>query len=111
MAVVAVILFLAGLLIFGICQPLIRRKVPMNGLYGIRIPAAFESEERWYEINAYGGRQMAAWSWLITGAGAAGFLVPAAFQMVYAWAIIPVTLLAVLVPVVRICRWAGRKAA
>ncbi|MES2708697.1 MAG: SdpI family protein [Verrucomicrobiota bacterium] len=110
MTAVAAIIALGGLVIFFVSQPLIRRKVPMNGLYGIRIPAAFKSEQRWYEINAYGGRQMAAWSWMITGAGVAGFLVPAAFQTAYFWAIIPVALLAVLVPVVRICRWAGRKA-
>jgi hypothetical protein len=37
----------------------------MNGAYGIRIPAAFESEQRWYDINAYGGRKLAGWSWLV----------------------------------------------
>lgn len=36
--------------------PLVLRAVPMNRLYGIRIPKAFESEINWYAINAYGGR-------------------------------------------------------
>ncbi len=36
--------------------PLALRVVPMNRWYGIRIPKAYESEENWYEINAYGGK-------------------------------------------------------
>jgi hypothetical protein len=58
MIIVADILF--GVLLFGLSLPLVLRKVPMNDLYGIRIPAALESEQRWYDINAYGGRQFAA---------------------------------------------------
>ena len=27
----------------------------MNRAYGIRVPEAFTSEARWYDINAYGG--------------------------------------------------------
>jgi hypothetical protein len=46
-------------LLFGLSLPLVLRKAPMNEFYGIRIPAAFESKQRWYDINAYGGRQFA----------------------------------------------------
>ena len=28
----------------------------MNRAYGIRIPEAFSSDARWFDINAYGGR-------------------------------------------------------
>jgi len=34
----------------------------MNRWYGVRIPAAFESDERWYEKNSYGGRLILLWS-------------------------------------------------
>jgi len=44
-----------GLLAAG-SLPLVLRLVPMNRLYGIRIPKAFASESNWYAINAYGGR-------------------------------------------------------
>lgn len=42
--------------------PLIQRKVSMNKVYGVRIKKAFESEENWFKINAYGGKQLALWS-------------------------------------------------
>ena len=29
----------------------------MNHLYGIRIKKSFESEDSWYKINEYGGKQ------------------------------------------------------
>jgi hypothetical protein len=75
MSAIAIVTLFSGILIFVLSLPLISRKIPMNGGYGIRIPAAFESEQRWYDINAYGGRQLAAWSWLITVAGTVGFFV------------------------------------
>ena len=59
MTTIALVTLLSGILIFILSLPLISRKIPMNGGYGIRIPAAFESEQRWYDINAYGGRQLA----------------------------------------------------
>lgn len=107
MTIVAVSTLLAGLLIFLISLPLVYRKVPMNRFYGIRIPASFESAERWYAINAYGGRQMALWSWLITVTGALGFLVPREHFLTYAWINVGVTVLAVLIPVVRVYRWSN----
>jgi len=44
-----------GLLAAG-SLPLVLRRVPMNRLYGFRIPKAFVSDSNWYAINAYGGR-------------------------------------------------------
>ena len=56
--------------------PLINRKVKMNNFYGVRIRKSFESDENWYKINAYGGKQLAIWSipLILTGLGC--FLVP-----------------------------------
>ena len=45
-----------GLLLAVFSLPLVFRLVPMNRAYGIRIPEAFSSDARWYDINAYGGR-------------------------------------------------------
>src|SRR6266700_2514295 len=45
--------------------PLIRRKVKMNPWYGIRIRAAFESDERWFDINHYGGWLFLVWGMTI----------------------------------------------
>jgi SdpI/YfhL protein family len=97
-----------GLVILFISLPLIYRKIPMNHLYGIRIPAAFESEQHWYDINAYGGRKLAAWSWLITAAGVVGFFVPLKYALIYVLGSTAVTLLAIGIPIIQILRWSRR---
>jgi uncharacterized membrane protein len=51
-----------ALLIIGISIPLVKHKIKMNYLYGIRIKKSFESEDNWYKINEYGGKQLIIWS-------------------------------------------------
>lgn len=58
--------------------PLALRKVPMNRWYGVRIPESYASDERWYDINAYGGRlflgygcAVVLFGWLARGAAPA----------------------------------------
>jgi uncharacterized membrane protein len=94
-----------GLLIFSISLPLIFRMVPMNPVYGIRIRASFESDKRWYDINAYGGRQLAMWSWLPVVAGVAGLFVSPEHVPIYALACVPAMLVAVLIPAIQILLW------
>ena len=53
-----------AVLIVALSIPLVMRKVKMNRFYGVRIPKSFSSEANWYAINAYGGRQLIAWSLL-----------------------------------------------
>lgn len=102
MEVVASVILIAGVMMFLVSLPLMYRKIPRNSLYGIRIAESFKSEDRWYEINAYGGKLIAQWSWLVVATGAAGFVVPEKYGVAYALASVPMVLLAVLVPVVRI---------
>jgi uncharacterized membrane protein len=101
----------AGLVIFFISLPLMYRKIPMNAFYGIRIPAAFKSEQSWYDINAYGGRKLAAWSWLITIAGLGGFFVPFKYLAVYGAVTVVVTLFAIAMPMILTFKWIRRSAA
>jgi uncharacterized membrane protein len=108
MPVVAVSHLVCGAIILLLSMPLIRRKVPMNGLYGIRIAAAFESESRWYDINAFGGRKLAAWSSLIFVSGIAGLFVPRAHALVYLPASTLAVVVAVIVPVLQTLRYAER---
>src|SRR5688500_1777791 len=108
MTTIAVTILLSGLLIFMICLPLIYRKVPMNSTYGIRIAAAFKSEQRWYDINAYGGRRLAAWSWFIIATGVAGFFVSPEHKEIYALGSVAVALVSVMVPVIQIVRWSRK---
>jgi uncharacterized membrane protein len=42
--------------------PLMLRKVRMNRWYGVRLPKSFASDENWYKINEYGGRQLMLWA-------------------------------------------------
>jgi hypothetical protein len=110
MTVVAFVILSSGLLAFLVSLPLIYRKVPMNHWYGFRTEEAFESEQRWYDINAFGGRQMAAWSWLIIATGAVGlFIHHPGYFLIYAWASIPVTVVAVFVPINRTVRWSQHR--
>ena len=51
-----------GVLFMTLGIPLALRRVGMNHLYGFRFKAAFRSEEAWFLINAYGGRQLIFWS-------------------------------------------------
>lgn len=54
------VLFGFGLLLTTLAVPLILRKVPMNHVYGVRLPKSFVSDDNWYEINAYGGKLLLA---------------------------------------------------
>ena len=56
---VSIAILAAGAVMFFVSLPLIYRKVPMNRFYGIRVREAFKSNDRWFEINTYGGRQFA----------------------------------------------------
>lgn len=78
----------------------------MNRFYGIRIPQSFVSTERWYAINAYGGRLLACWSGLMIVTGGAGFLVPLRFFQAYAIVAVAIVLVSVLAPLFQIIRWA-----
>ena len=52
------LLFLVpSLVLIAVGLPLRSGRVPRNGLYGIRIPRSYASDEAWYAINRYGGEQ------------------------------------------------------
>ena len=42
--------------------PLAKGSISMNKHYGFRFAKAYESEENWYRINRYGGKQLIIWS-------------------------------------------------
>jgi len=58
-----------GLFLAAFSLPLVLRRVPMNRAYGIRIPEAFTSDARWYDINAYGGRAFLVYGVLLAVLG------------------------------------------
>ncbi len=52
----------SGVIFIAFCIPLLKRKIKMNNWYNFRISKSFESENNWYDINAYGARKFIIWS-------------------------------------------------
>jgi hypothetical protein len=48
----------SGLVLAGVCVPLILGKIPPNGLYGFRVRKTIEKPEIWYPVNKYGGLRL-----------------------------------------------------
>jgi len=51
---------LVGVVLIAVAVPLYLRRIPRNGLYGVRFPATLASDDVWYPINQRGGRDMIA---------------------------------------------------
>ena len=67
---------MVGVICILISIPLVLRKIPMNSWYGIRFSNSFVSEQNWYRINAYGGKQLIVWSFLLILFGGVTFFLP-----------------------------------
>jgi hypothetical protein len=65
-----------ALVIAMISIPLIRGEMPMNRWYGIRFKKSFESDENWYRINKYGGKQLIIWSAVLALLGIVTIFLP-----------------------------------
>lgn len=58
---ILLILYVAsGALLCVISIPLIRRRIPPNHWYGLRLPRTLSDPEVWYEANAYAARRFFA---------------------------------------------------
>ena len=75
-AVLALGTLVTGVVLIAISIPLIRRRIGPNRWYGFRITKTFQSNELWYDINEYGGRQLAAWAVLMVVAGIVCLFIP-----------------------------------
>ena len=51
-------LTIPGVLVIVFAIPLILRRVPPNGFYGLRVPATYRDETVWYDANAASGRDL-----------------------------------------------------
>ena len=84
--------FLAAVLVMVASIPLVRGRVKMNPWYGVRIPAAFVSEEKWLEINRYGGRLLLLWGVAVAATAAIGAFLPFKDWIIYNWTALGVAL-------------------
>ena len=104
---VVIVHFLAALVAIVAALPLIKGTVKMNRWYGVRIPAAFESEARWYEINRHGGRLLLIWGAVIAVTALVGAILPRGSWIAYDFASLAVITIGLAVVLVRIYRHAG----
>jgi hypothetical protein len=104
---VAVVNIISGIVFIAISIPLMKRRVKMNHLYGFRISKAFESEENWYDINAYGGKQLFIWSILIILVGMICLVIPITEIMNLILAVGPITLV-VLITIIKTLIYANK---
>ncbi len=93
----------SGLLISLLAIPLILRRIPPNALYGVRTKASFASASDWYRINVIGGRYLALSGIVILAVGIVGFFLPASAFAPYSIGAAVATLLAVILPCIRLC--------
>ena len=80
---------LVGVLMIALALPMILRRVPPNGFYGLRVPATFKDEQVWYDANAAAGRDLLVLGMLVILFG----LVPPLFGWSgeshgYAWSLL-----------------------
>jgi hypothetical protein len=101
---------IVGNLLYSLFQfvtgfPLRNRKIPRNDFYGVRIKASLESDQRWYDINAYAGRQIVIWSAIPAANALAGFFIPREASDAYLVESLVLAPVAMLAPTILAFRW------
>lgn len=109
--ILGIINIVSALLIISVSIPMVNHKVKMNCLYGIRIKKSFESEDSWYKINEYGGKQLIIWSIPMILVGIICFFVPIDDSnkdiLSFVFGVFPITL-CIAVAVIRIYAYAKK---
>ena len=106
---VAAVHLVAAVVVIFVSVPLIRRRVKMNHWYGVRIPAAFESEAAWFDINHYGGRLLLIWGIVIGVVAIAGACLAKKDWLTYDFAALILILGGLAVVVAKIYRYARER--
>lgn len=105
---VVIIHFLAGVGAIAVAVPLIKGRVKMNEWYGVRIPAAFASEEAWLDINRFGGRLLLFWGIIVAATATVGAFLSKNAWLIYNFASLAIIMGSLIVIVARIYSY-GRK--
>ena len=88
--------------------PLLKRKIKMNYIYGIKIKKAYSSEENWYKINEYGAKRILLWSPIFLIIAIFGFFIEFGlnYELIMIYALVPICLL--IIPIIEIFRYAKK---
>jgi uncharacterized membrane protein len=106
---VVIVHFVVALLAIAAAVPLMRGVVKMNPWYGVRIPAAFESEERWFDLNRYGGRLLFLWGLCIVATALVGSQLRKSAWVAYDWSALVIVIGGLALVIALIFRHAGKK--
>ena len=82
---IVIVHLIGAIFAIGVSIPLVAGRVTMNHWYGIRVPQAFESNERWFEINRYGGRLTLFWGVAMALMAAIGAFLDRQIWVAYDW--------------------------
>ena len=104
----AIIHIIVALVIIGASLPLVKRKIKRNQWYGIRIPEAFKSEERWLEINQYGGRLMVRLGVVIAITAGGSLSLPKKYWAIYGLSEVAVILIGLGIVTILIFRYGAK---
>lgn len=73
MLTLAITLFLSGVLVTGLCLPMVYGKLPMNAWYGMRTKNTLDSLESWQHLNEVGGMLFSLLGFPLMLGGVVGF--------------------------------------
>jgi hypothetical protein len=91
----------AGLLLALLSIPLMRRKIPPNGLYGFRIEKTINNPELWYLVNQFSAKRM-FWTAIAFVAAALGlYLLPGIGLDDYAMGCLGVFIIGLIITIVQ----------
>jgi hypothetical protein len=76
MLLLLIMYIVSGLFLAALAVPLIKLRVPPNGLYGFRLRPTIDNPETWYRVNALAGRYLLATGLAVTLAAIILYFVP-----------------------------------
>ena len=94
-----------GILLCLLSVPMIRRRIPRNGLYGFRVAKTLASDDAWYPANEFAGRRLLVLGLIIVVAALVLFAVPGITVDAYALSILCTVIIAFGIVVVQCVRF------
>jgi uncharacterized membrane protein len=80
----------SGVLLAALSVPMIKGKIPPNGIYGFRVKKTMENPDIWYPVNAYSGKWLLIVGLVMVFAAIGLFFIPGISLDVYAYLVLAV---------------------